>query len=144
MEDDPNRQALNAKVDETVTQPLLVIIFIQIQHMLILMKKLCDMEFFESKQIEISIWITSKLDLHEFDDAKNGIDGILERLQTDYLDLLFLHHPVGNITTIVSAYRAMEEAYKAGKFRALGISNFDNFMEAYNVIMKEDFKPQLM
>ena len=65
-------------------------------------------------------------------------------MQIDYIDLLFLHHPVGNITTIVSDYRAMVEAYKAGKVRAIGISNFDNRMEAYNVIMEEDFKPQVM
>ena len=38
----------------------------------------------------------------------------------------------------------MEEAYKAGKIRALGISNFDNRMEAYNAIMEEEIKPQVM
>ena len=144
MESDPDRQALNAKVDETVTAALTSdYIHLDTAHAYF-NEKGVGYGILRSKVDRNSIWITSKLDPHEFDDASNGIDGILERLQTDYLDLLFLHHPVGNITTIVSAYRAMVEAYKAGKVRAIGISNFDNRMEAYNAIMEEDFKPQVM
>lgn len=143
MEDGP-RQDLNAKVDETVTTALTSdYIHLDTAHAYF-NEKGVGYGILRSKVDRNSIWITSKLDPHEYDDASNGIDGILERLQTDYIDLLFLHHPVGEISTIVSAYRAMEEAYKAGKIRALGISNFDNRMEAYNAIMEEEIKPQVM
>ena len=143
MEDGP-RQDLNAKVDETVTAALTSdYIHLDTAHAYF-NEKGVGYGILRSKVDRNSIWITSKLDPHEYDDASNGIDGILERLQTDYIDLLFLHHPVGEISTIVSAYRAMEEAYKAGKIRALGISNFDNRMEAYNAIMEEEIKPQVM
>jgi diketogulonate reductase-like aldo/keto reductase len=97
-----------------------------------------------SKVDRKNIWITSKLDPNEYADASNAIDGILQRLQTDYVDLLYLHHPAGELSTIVSAYKAMEKAYKEGKVRALGISNFDNRMETYNAIMQEEIKPQIM
>lgn len=143
MENGP-RQDLNAKVDETVTTALTSdYIHLDTAHAYF-NEKGVGYGILRSKVDRNSIWITSKLDPHEYDDASNGIDGILERLQTDYIDLLFLHHPVGEISTIVSAYRAMEEAYKAGKIRALGISNFDNRMEAYNAIMEEEIKPQVM
>ena len=55
-----------------------------------------------------------------------------------------LIYSVGELSTIVSAYKAMEKAYNEGKVRALGISNFDNRMEVYNEIMKEEIKPQIM
>ena len=45
----------------------------------------------------------------------------LERLDTDYIDLLLIHQPAGNY---VAGYRQMEKAYKAGKIRAIGLSNF--------------------
>ena len=45
----------------------------------------------------------------------------LKKLQTDYLDLLLIHQPFNDY---YGTYRAMEEAYKAGKIRAIGVSNF--------------------
>ncbi|MBO5057440.1 MAG: aldo/keto reductase [Lachnospiraceae bacterium] len=45
----------------------------------------------------------------------------LKRLDTDYIDLLLLHQPAGNY---IAGYRLMEQAYKAGKVRAIGLSNF--------------------
>ena len=45
----------------------------------------------------------------------------LERLDTDYIDLLLIHQPAGNY---VAGYRLMEKAYKEGKVRAIGLSNF--------------------
>ena len=56
------------------------------------------------------------------------IDGSLKRLGTDYLDLYLIHQPMGDY---VGAYRAMEEAYKDGKARAIGVSNFypDRFID---------------
>ena len=67
------------------------------------------------------IFLVTKLWPSEYEDAKKAIDDTLKRLQTDYIDLLILHQPVGSFLT---AYKAMEEAYKSGKVRALGLSNF--------------------
>ena len=54
--------------------------------------------------------------------AKKAIDNSLRNLQTDYLDLYLIHRPFGDY---YGAWRAMEEAYDAGKIRAIGLSNFD-------------------
>jgi diketogulonate reductase-like aldo/keto reductase len=56
--------------------------------------------------------------LYENDGA---IDATLNRLGVDYIDLMLLHHPVNNY---IYAYRMLEKAYKEGKLRAIGISNF--------------------
>lgn len=50
-----------------------------------------------------------------------SIDESLRKLQTDYIDLLLIHQPFGDY---YGTYRAMVEAYKAGKVRAIGVSNF--------------------
>ena len=57
---------------------------------------------------------------------------MLERLQTDYIDLLYLHQPVGDY---VGAWRDMEKAVEMGKIRALGISNFDTDSVAFERVM---------
>jgi diketogulonate reductase-like aldo/keto reductase len=67
------------------------------------------------------IYISTKLWPSIYADADNAIDATLRRLDTDYIDLLFLHQPVGDIE---GAYKAMERAVKAGKVRSLGLSNF--------------------
>ena len=91
MENGP-RQDLNAKVDETVTTALTSdYIHLDTAHAYF-NEKGVGYGILRSNVDRNSIWITSKLDPHEYDDASNGIDGILERLQTDYIDLLFLHH----------------------------------------------------
>ena len=54
--------------------------------------------------------------------AAASIDESLKKLQTDYVDLLLIHQPFGDYYGI---YRAMEDALRAGKARALGVSNFD-------------------
>lgn len=71
-----------------------------------------------------SIWITSKLWPSDYTNADPdaAIDRMLKRLGTDHLDLLYIHQPVGDVK---AAWHAMVRAYKAGKVRALGISNFD-------------------
>ena len=92
------------------------------------------------------IWVTSKLPggMSSANEATNAINGILSRYQTDYIDLLYIHHPTGTLDNILTTWRAMEDAYKAGKIRALGISNFDNRMEALNYIMENaEIKPQM-
>lgn len=69
-------------------------------------------------------WITSKLWPSDYanNNTLESIDKMLERLQTDYIDLLYIHQPVGDI---VEAWNEMEKAVAAGKVRTLGISNFD-------------------
>lgn len=70
------------------------------------------------------VWITSKLWPSDYTNADpdQAIDRMLKRLGVDYIDLLYIHQPVGDVK---AAYKAMIRAYKAGKIRALGISNFD-------------------
>ncbi len=89
------------------------------------------------------IWVTSKIS-GNLADAQNAFNGMLERLQTDYLDLVYIHHPAGTLQDILACWRVMEQEYKAGRIRALGISNFDNRMEAFNYIMENaEIKPQM-
>ena len=80
------------------------------------------------------IWITSKLWPTEYGEGKTleAIDKMLERMQLDYIDLLYVHQPVGDF---VGAWKDMEKAVKMGKVRALGISNFDASDEVWDVIM---------
>ncbi len=63
------------------------------------------------------IWISN----YGYEKAKASIDESLRKLGTDYLDLMLLHQP---FCDCYGAYRALEEAYKAGKLRAIGVSNF--------------------
>ena len=57
-----------------------------------------------------------------FYEQADAVEKTLERLDTDYIDLLLIHQPAGNYT---AGYRQMEAAYKAGKVRAIGLSNFN-------------------
>lgn len=63
------------------------------------------------------VWISNA----GYEKAKESIDASLKRLQSDYIDLLLIHQPFSDY---YGTYRAMEEAYKAGKLRAIGVSNF--------------------
>lgn len=56
-----------------------------------------------------------------FYEQEDAVEKTLERLDTDYIDLLLIHQPAGNY---IAGYRLMEQAYKAGKVRAIGLSNF--------------------
>lgn len=90
------------------------------------------------------IWITSKLWPSEYGEGKTqeAIDKMLTRLQTDYVDLLYVHQPVGDF---VGAWRDMEKAVAMGKVRALGISNFDANDEVFEKIMTESrVKPAVL
>lgn len=90
------------------------------------------------------IWITSKLWPSEFGEGKTmeAIDKMLERLQTDYIDLLYVHQSMGDYR---GAWRDMEKAVKQGKVRSLGISNFDASDSLFNDIMEfAEIKPAVM
>ena len=63
------------------------------------------------------VWISNA----GYEKAKASIVKSLKNLQTDYIDLLLIHQPFGDY---YGTYRAMEEAYKDGKLRAIGVSNF--------------------
>ena len=63
------------------------------------------------------VWISNAGD----ERAARSIDESLRKLQTDYIDLLLIHQPFGDY---YGTYRVMEKAYKAGKVRAIGLSNF--------------------
>lgn len=70
------------------------------------------------------IWISN----YGYEKAKRSIDESLRKLGTNYIDLMLLHQP---FCDRYGAYRAMEEAYKDGKLRAIGVSNFytDHFID---------------
>lgn len=82
------------------------------------------------------IFVTTKLDgnIKDYKTAVSAIDGSLNTMELDYIDLMIIHSPQpwahfredehwfdGNL----EAWRALEEAYKAGKLRAIGVSNFE-------------------
>lgn len=63
------------------------------------------------------VWISNA----GYEKAKKSIDESQQKLRTDYVDLFLIHQPFGDY---YGTYRALEEAYKAGKIRAIGVSNF--------------------
>lgn len=65
--------------------------------------------------LETKIWPS-------FYEQADAVEKTLERLDTDYIDLLLIHQPAGNY---VAGYRLMEKAYKEGKVKAIGLSNFN-------------------
>jgi len=74
--------------------------------------------------ITTKIWISN----NGYEKAKASIEESLRKLKTDYIDLMLIHQPFGDC---YGTYRAMEEAYKAGKLRSIGVSNFypDRFID---------------
>ena len=88
-------------------------------------------EFF----ITTKVWISNS----GYEKAKASIDESLKKLQTDYIDLLLIHQPFGDY---YGTYRAMEEYYKAGKLRAIGVSNFfpDRFVDFVHFV---EIKPMV-
>lgn len=67
--------------------------------------------------ITTKVWISNA----GYEKAKASIEDSLKKLKTDYIDLLLIHQPFNDY---YGSYRAMEEAYKAGYVRAIGVSNF--------------------
>ena len=81
------------------------------------------------------VWITNSGE----EKAARSIDESLKKLQTDYVDLLLIHQPFGDY---YGTYRAMEKAYKDGKVRAIGVSNFfpDRYVDLCNFV---EIKPMI-
>jgi 2,5-diketo-D-gluconate reductase A len=83
------------------------------------------------------LFITSKLWVQDtgYEATKSAIDKSLQRMQLDYLDLFLIHQPFGDVH---GSWRAMEDAYRDGKLRAIGVSNFhtDRLMDliAFNEV----------
>lgn len=93
----------------------------------------------ESNVKRDDIFLTTKLWVQDFDgdNPEKAIDGALKRLNQDYIDLLLLHQPMGDI---YNAWRAMEKAVKAGKVRSIGVSNFESF-QVQDLMMHNEIKP---
>lgn len=79
------------------------------------------------------LWPTVYTDDH-------AVDETLKRLDTDYIDLLFLHQPAGDWKT---GYKMMEKAYKEGKVKALGVSNFPQEW-LQELLETAEIKPQMV
>ena len=80
-----------------------------------------------------------------FYEQADAVEKTLERLDTDYIDLLLIHQPAGNY---LAGYKLMEKAYKEGKVRAIGLSNFAvhiqeilNICEVKPVILQTEVHP---
>lgn len=85
--------------------------------------------------IVTKVWISNA----GYEKAKASIDESLRKLRTDYIDLLLIHQPFNDY---YGTYRAMEEAYREGKVRAIGVSNFypDRFIDIAEFI---EIKPMV-
>ena len=99
------------------------------------------------------IFVTTKLkaEIKNYEEAVAAIEGSLEKLDLGYIDLLLIHAPkpwdkMGEedryLEGNVAAWRAIEEAYKAKKIRAIGVSNFDK-TDIENIINNCEIKPHV-
>ena len=74
------------------------------------------------------VFVTSKLNngFHRRDDALRAFDGTLEALQFDYVDLFLIHWPLPTIDVdYIETWKALEEVYRSGRAKAIGVSNFN-------------------
>lgn len=87
------------------------------------------------------IFLTSKLWVADqgYKKAKKAFEKTLEKLGTDYLDLYLIHQPLGDY---YGSWRAMEELYKEGKIKAIGVSNFDS-TRLVDLIVNNEVVPAL-
>lgn len=85
------------------------------------------------------IFVSTKLWPTEYEN-ENAVEETLERLQLDYIDLLFLHQPAGNY---MAGYKQLEKAYKDGKIKSIGISNFEGkYID--DILANCEIKPQVI
>lgn len=83
--------------------------------------------------LETKIWPS-------FYEQEDAVEKTLERLDTDYIDLLLIHQPAGNY---VAGYKLMEKAYKEGKVKAIGLSNF-NQEQITEILSVCEVKPAIL
>ncbi len=99
------------------------------------------------------LFVTTKLaaEVKSYDEAVKAIDGSLEAMGLEYIDLMLIHSPqpwkqFGEEDRFIEgnreAWRALEEAYKAGKLRAIGVSNFKK-VDLENLIEGSTIKPMV-
>ncbi len=93
----------------------------------------------ESSVTRQEIFLSSKLWPTVYQD-KTAVDKTLQRLGTDHLDLLFLHQPAGDF---MAGYRQLEQAYRDGKIKAIGISNFHG-KKLIQLLEQAKIKPQVI
>ena len=84
------------------------------------------------------IFLSTKLWPSEYENP-NAVNETLERLETDYIDLLFIHQPTKNWR---EGYKQLVKAYKEGKIRTIGVSNFEN--QIADVLKEFEIKPQVI
>ena len=72
------------------------------------------------------VFLTSKLnnDMHDPEDAAIAFDLTLEALGTDYVDLFLIHWPLATVSDFVETWKAMEDFYRSGRAKSIGVSNF--------------------
>ena len=93
----------------------------------------------ESNVKREDVFLSTKLWPSEYENP-SAVNETLERLGVDYVDLLYIHQPAGNW---LAGYRQLEKAYKEGKAKAIGISNFEGkFIEALQ--SKWEIAPQFI
>ena len=102
-------------------------------------ERACGRGIKESGAAREDIFISTKLWPSEYEN-ENAVDETLERLGVDYVDLLYIHQPSGNW---LAGYRLLEKAYKEGKAKAIGISNFEGKYLA-ELETKWEIVPQFM
>lgn len=83
------------------------------------------------------IFVTSKTQTSGYKSTKMGIDDSLMASSLDYFDLMIIHWPNGDD---IETYRALEDAYREGKLRAIGLSNF-NREQVENILKNNDVVP---
>lgn len=93
----------------------------------------------ESRLDRKEIFLETKL-WPSFYEQEDAVDKTLERLGTDYIDLLLIHQPAGNY---IAGYRLMEKAYKEGKVKAIGLSNF-NIEQIKEILDICEIKPAIL
>ncbi len=84
-------------------------------------ERACGRGMKESGAKREDIFLSTKLWPSEYEN-ENAVDETLERLGVEYVDLLYIHQPAGNW---LAGYRQLEKAYKDGKAKSIGISNFE-------------------
>lgn len=75
-----------------------------------------------------------------FYEQQDAVEKTLKRLDTDYIDLLLIHQPAGNY---IAGYKLMEKAYKEGKVKAIGLSNF-NMEQMKEILAICEVKPTVL